>query len=387
MTRTLILFLSTIVAITIITALLVYTSKLPGQNTQSSNNRSTPNSNNSSNTNEDFTTKTIASGLDTPWALAFLPASPNQGGPDKSILVTERQGRLRIIDSSGTLNPTPISTIDDVVESGEGGLLGIAVHPEFNENKYIYLYYTYKVDGNNTQNRVVRYKLENNKISDRTIITDRIPGALFHNGGRIKFGPDNFLYITTGDAQVPSLAQSRTSLAGKILRITEDGDPAPNNPFNTRVYSYGHRNPQGITWDDTGTLWESEHGNSTTDELNIIDPGKNYGWPIIRGDEERNGMLTPILQSGASTWAPGGIAFFAGSVYFAGLRGNALFKAQINNNTASNLTKHFEGEFGRIRDVVLGPDNLLYITTSNKDGRGNPSSEDDRVIIVNPNKL
>ena len=200
------------------------------------------------------------------------------------------------------------------------------------------------------------------------IIVDRIPGAPNHDGGRIKFGPDNFLYITTGDAQEPSLAQDRNSLAGKILRVTRDGDPVPDNLFGTRIYSYGHRNPQGITWDNQGRLWETEHGSSATDELNLITPGKNYGWPEIRGDQTRAGMVSPVIQSGSQTWAPGGVAFLNGSIFFAGLRGSALYEYKINEK---RLVEHFKNEYGRLRDVVVGPDNMLYVTTSNRDGRGN----------------
>ncbi|MEK7517893.1 MAG: PQQ-dependent sugar dehydrogenase, partial [Patescibacteria group bacterium] len=181
----------------------------------------------------------VAKNLEIPWALAFLPASP-LGGPGKSILFTERPGRVRFIDSNGTLNPSPIATLPDVKQIGEGGLLGIAVHPQFQANHFVYLYYTYSGDTNQTLNHVVRFKFEDNALSDRAIIVDKIPGAPNHNGGRIKFGPDGFLYITTGDAQNPSLSQNKNSLAGKILRITDDGKPAPGNPFNNLVFSYGH---------------------------------------------------------------------------------------------------------------------------------------------------
>lgn len=380
MTKTLILFLSTIVAIAIIGAILLYTSTLPqGKNILTQTDPESEPSIDTTYSKTPSETKTLATGLDTPWALAFLP--------DNSILVTERPGRLRLVTKDGILQASPVATIDDVVESGEGGLLGIAVHPNFSTNKYIYLYYTYEINGDDTRNRVVRFKLENNKLSDETLITNAIPGALFHNGGRIKFGPDNYLYITTGDAQVPSLAQTRTSLAGKILRVTDEGDPVPGNPFNTRVYSYGHRNPQGITWDEKGNLFETEHGNSTTDELNLISPGNNYGWPTITGKEERSGMTTPLLQSGTDTWAPGDIAYYKNQLFFTGLRGTALYKVTLTNNTPSNLTQFFKGEYGRIREVILGKDNMLYLTTSNKDGRGSPTSNDDQIIRINPESL
>ena len=326
---------------------------------------------------------TVATNLEVPWALVFLPASP-LGGPDRGILFTERPGRVRLIDTMGKLLPDPIVNIDDVLAKGEGGLLGITIHPNFPQNHFVYLYYTYANSNGQTLNRVVRAKFENNLLSDKTIIVDKIPGALFHNGGRIKFGPDGFLYITTGDSQDPSLAQNKNSLAGKILRVTDSGKPAPGNPYGTQIYSYGHRNPQGITWDKSGRFWETEHGASTMDEINVINKGVNYGWPIITGEKTQQGMEAPILNSGSHTWAPAGAAYLNGSIFFAGLRGQALFEYNIESKI---LTPHLKGEIGRIREVVLGPDNLLYITTSNRDGRGIPNTTDDKIIRVNPNKL
>lgn len=331
------------------------------------------------------TMEVIATNLEVPWALAFLP--------DKNILITERAGRVRII-KNGRLEEKPLITLSQVKQVGESGLHGVAVHPDFNQNHFVYFYYTYAGNGDTTLNRVSRFKLEDNKLTDEKIIVDQIPGAVFHDGGRIKFGPDNFLYITTGDALNPSLAQDINSLAGKILRVTDEGKSAPGNPFYNSegitqrsansVYSYGHRNPQGITWDDKGNMWETEHGQSATDEFNLIEPGKNYGWPIITGDQIKEGMIPPKLQSGSQTWAPAGVAFFNGSLFFGGLRGQVLF--QLNLNTLQ-LKEHLKGEFGRIRDVVLGPDEMIYITTSNRDGRGSPSLDDDKIIRINPKKL
>lgn len=326
----------------------------------------------------------IAQDLEVPWGLAFLP--------DGKLLVTERPGRVLRIDGNG--KKLEIASIN-VRAISESGLHGVAVDPNFNSNNYIYLYYTYSDDGDNTLNRVVRYRLENNSLWEDKIIVDRIPGAPNHDGGRIKFGPDGFLYITTGDAQEPSLSQDRNSLAGKILRVTRDGEPATGNPFSTRIYSYGHRNPQGITWDDSGRLWETEHGRSPggLDELNLIEPGKNYGWPTIQGDEVRSGMITPIVNSGSNnTWAPAGAAFFngstklttGGSIFFAGLRGSALYEYKIGEG---KLAEYLKNQYGRLRDVVLGPDNMLYITTSNRDGRGNPREGDDKIIRIDPIKL
>lgn len=326
---------------------------------------------------------TVAENLEIPWGLVFLP--------DKSIMFTERPGRVRFIDSGGTLRQEPIVNISDVYAVGEGGLLGIAVHPNFSRNHFIYLYYSYRENGADMENKVVRYVFDGKKITDQKIIVDRIPGSSNHDGGRIKFGPDGYLYITTGDSQDPSLAQKVSSPAGKILRVTENGDPAPGNPFGTRIYSYGHRNPQGLAWDDRGRLWATEHGRSGVqsglDELNLIESGKNYGWPTIQGEQKKEGMITPVLHSGATTtWAPAGMAYFNNSLFFGGLRGQGLYEAIINGANVT-LRKHLDGEFGRIRDVVLGPDNLLYITTSNRDGRGFVRQKDDKIVRVNPAKL
>ena len=335
--------------------------------------------------NESAQFSVLAKNLEIPWALAFLPGSP-AGGPNGRILVTERPGRVRMIDQERNL--TLLATIPSVKHIGEGGLLGIALHPDFTENQHVYLYYTYAGNGDNTLNRVVRYKLENDKLAGGQIIVDNIPGASNHNGGRIKFGPDNFLYITTGDAGNPSQAQDKNSLAGKILRVTDEGKPAPDNPFGNLVYSFGHRNPQGLSWDDQGRLWATEHGRSGVqsglDELNLIKPGTNYGWPTIPGDEKRDGIETPIINSGSSTWAPAGAAFYQGSVFFGGLRGEALLQYNFSDKA---LKEYFKGRFGRIRDVVLGPDNFLYITTSNRDGRGKVLEGDDKIIKIDPQKI
>ncbi|MEK7558710.1 MAG: PQQ-dependent sugar dehydrogenase [Patescibacteria group bacterium] len=325
----------------------------------------------------------IAQNLDTPWAIAFLP--------DGSLLVTERAGRIHLLNKNGEVRSIEFSTAQSVKEIGEGGLLGIVLHPDFSSNHYVYIYYTYSGENNNTLNRVSRFTLNDTKMTDEKIIVDRIPGASNHNGGRIKFGPDKLLYITTGDSQDPSLAQDRNSLAGKILRTTDEGKPASGNPFGNLTYSYGHRNPQGIAWDKNGNLWQTEHGRSAPtglDEINLIEYGKNYGWDIIQGNETRSGMITPVRNSGPNTtWAPAGAAFVGGSLFFAGLRGQSLYEAVIENNQVRELKEHFVGQYGRLREVILGHDGVLYITTSNRDGRGIPKSEDDRIIRVNPAKL
>lgn len=321
---------------------------------------------------------TVAQNLEIPWAIEFLP--------NNDILFTERKGALKLI-SNGQIST--VEDISDVLAYGEGGLMGLVLHPNFSNNHYLYVQYTYRGNGDNSLNRVVRYKYENGELSDRSVIVDSIPGAMYHDGGRIKFGPDGFLYITTGDSGNPSLAQDTNSMAGKILRVTDEGKAPADNPFNNLVYSYGHRNPQGITWDDEGRLWETEHGRSAPsgyDEVNIIQKGKNYGWPEIQGPEKRSGMETPLAQSGNETWAPAGAVSYNGSLFFGGLKGQALFELKIENGNGV-ITKHFLQEFGRIREVILGPDNLLYITTSNRDGRGSPSQSDDRILKIDPSQL
>jgi glucose/arabinose dehydrogenase len=318
----------------------------------------------------------IAEGLEVPWALAFLP--------DGDILLTEREGRVRLV-ADGILQAEPVLVLDRVEAIGEGGLLGIAIHPQFSDNSFVYLYYTYRRDGA-LANRVVRMTYQNRKLSNEEIIIDNISGDDIHNGGRLKFGPDGYLYISTGDAAKADLAQDTNSLAGKILRVSDEGGVVEGNPFNNLVYSYGHRNSQGLAWDSAGQLWATEHGPSAQDELNLIEMGKNYGWPIITGDEEAENMETAQLQSGTSdTWAPSGLAFIDGSLFFGGLRGQALHQVKLNQELS--LEKHFSGPFGRIRAVVAGPDGFLYITTSNRDGRGNPSTQDDRLIKIDPNSL
>ncbi len=329
---------------------------------------------------DNFTTEVIAQNLDTPWAIAFLP--------DNSMLVTERSGNVSRLDQSGF---RLISQISNAQEIGEGGLLGITLHPNFSSNNYVYFYYTYRNSGENTFNRVVRMTYEGETLKNEEVIVDNIPGNSNHNGGRIKFGPDGYLYIATGDAQNPSYAQDKNSLAGKILRTTDIGDPAPNNPFNNLVYSYGHRNVQGLAWNEAGGLWTTEHGRSGLqsglDELNLIQSGKNYGWPDIQGNESKQGMETPKRNSGNDTWAPSGAAFVDNALFFSGLRGEALYEAVIEGEEVVDFKEHFKEELGRIREVILGSDRMLYITTSNNDGRGSPKAGDDKIIKVNPEKL
>lgn len=321
----------------------------------------------------------LAGNLEVPWAIDFLP--------DGRLIFTERVGNVKIIDGKKIITVAKI----DAKQIGEGGLMGVALHPDFATNHYIYFYYTYSSNGDDTLNRVERYKLENDKLIDKTTIIDSIPGNLFHDGGRIKFGPDKFLYVTTGDAQNPSLAQDKNSLAGKILRVKDDGKPAPENPFETRIYSYGHRNPQGIAWDKDGKLWETEHGpsgiwpNCCQDEINLIEKGQNYGWPDSVGEKVLPGTIGPVYESHGDTWAPSGSAVFNNSLLFAGLKGQSLFKFDLGKQNSP--VKLLEGGFGRIRESIMGSDGYLYISTSNRDGRGIPNAGDDKIIRLDPNNL
>ncbi len=317
----------------------------------------------------------VAENLDIPWEIAFLPSG--------DMLVTERSGSLLRIGDNDQKH-----TIEGVEHSGEGGLLGLALHPDFQDNSWLYLYLTTRTD-QGLVNRVERYSYMDDSLSKKTTIITGIPGASYHDGGRIAFGPDGYLYITTGDAGIESLAQDTTSLAGKTLRVADDGSIPDDNPFSSAVYSYGHRNAQGITWDDAGNMWQTEHGRSGRlsgmDEVNRIERSNNYGWPLIEGDETNATMQSPIAHSGADeTWAPAGIAYLDGHLFFAGLRGESLYQARINNDNTLSITAHLREDFGRLRAVTIGLDGFIYVSTSNTDGRGSERTGDDKIIRINP---
>ncbi len=314
-----------------------------------------------------FRTEISVENLDTPWAIDFLP--------DDRLIFTERQGRVSILDNG---NISVIANIN-VSEVSESGLLGIAVDPGFTKNKYIYLYYTHE-----NGNRVSRFIL-NNKLENEFILLDNIPNAQFHDGGRIKFGPDGKLYITTGDATIPSTAQDINSLAGKILRINKDGSIPEDNPFGNYVYSYGHRNPQGLAWHPiTKQLFASEHGPTRNDEINIIMKGENYGWPIVQCTEISEQYINPIRCYSEFTLAPAGIAFYKNDLHVAGLRGIQLRKIVLDKDGKISHEEELLTNLGRIRDVVEH-NGYLYIATSNRDGRGIPSFNDDKIIRIRLN--
>jgi len=319
----------------------------------------------------------VAEGLTVPWEVLFLP--------DGELLVTERPGRVVRLPSGR------LYEVDEVTSTGEGGLLGAALHPDFARNNWVYLYQTTE-DGLGLKNKVVRYVLTDESLTLDRIIFDDIPGARFHDGGRIVFGPDGYLYVTVGDALRADEAANPATLEGTLLRLTDEGEPAPGNPFDTVVYSYGHRNAQGLAWDPAGNLWSSEHGRSVGgsgyDEINLITLGSNYGWPDSEGEAVADGTVAPAWHSTADiTWAPGGLAYHEGSLYMPGLRGQTLYEAVLNGTEIIAWHEHLVGRYGRLRTVVVSPDGYLYLTTSNQDGRGEPTPTDDRLIRLDPAQL
>lgn len=330
-----------------------------------------------------FGVQTYLSGLVVPWSLAFAP--------DGRLFITERPGRVRIAQN-GTLIAAPALTLTDVAADGEAGLLGIALHPSFDANHLVYLVYTAQTSGGRV-NRLVRYREVNQILGERAVLLDNIPAASIHDGSRIRFGPDGFLYMTMGDAADPSLAQSLGSLNGKILRLTDTGTAAPGNPFSSPIWSYGHRNPQGLDWHPvSGELWESEHGQTGNDEINLIQRGGNHGWPVIEGAQTRADMIAPVLffspaiaPSGASFYRGAAITGFRNNLFVAALAGNQLRRVRFDPADARRVVAHealLQGRYGRLRDVISGPDGALYVSTSNRDGRASPPPNDDRVLRI-----
>jgi glucose/arabinose dehydrogenase len=322
----------------------------------------------------------VAARLEVPWALAF--------GPDGRMFVTERPGRIRVVRDR-RLEPSPVATLT-VKASGEGGLMGLAVDPAFAKTGHLYACYTADKSGR-TINRLSVLTLRADRPPVERVLIDDIPGAGVHDGCRVKFGPDGKLYATTGDAAQSGLAQRRDALAGKILRLNADGSVPGDNPFpRSLVYSLGHRNPQGLAWDRAGGLWVAEHGPSGLpcchDEINLVRAGRNYGWPEVYGRGGDKRFEDPVVESGRlTTWAPSGIAIRGDELYVAALRGQRLLRFRIQaDGSLAVLPALFERTYGRLRDVVVGPDDALYVTTSNRDGRGGPGPEDDQILRVVP---
>jgi glucose/arabinose dehydrogenase len=331
-----------------------------------------------------FSVETVINGLEIPWSLTFAP--------DGRLFVPERPGRVRIVDTTRGTSELAL-TLDNVFAEGEAGLLGFAVDPAFTSNRLVYLYYTARTPGG-AVNRVVRYRESGGRFSEPVVLLDNIPANTIHDGGRLRFGPDGLLYITTGDAADEQLAQDLASYAGKILRINTDGTTPRGNPFGSPIYSYGHRNSQGLDWNPAnGELWASEHGATGNDETNVLDAGVNYGWPRIQGAETLPGMREPITFYNPAI-APSGASFYRGqrfpqftnNLFVATLRGTLLLRLRIDPAARRVIAQErlLEGQFGRIRDVVTGPDGYLYFCTNNRDGRGNPTSDDDRIARLVP---
>jgi glucose/arabinose dehydrogenase len=306
----------------------------------------------------------MAKGLAVPWGIAFLP--------DRSALVTERD-LAKVVSVTPDGKVTEVQTISDVRPGGEGGLLGITVSPGYATDKLVYVYFTAAND-----NRIARFRLGETP----QVIFSGLPKAGIHNGGRIAFGPDGLLYVGTGDATDSGRAQRIDYLGGKILRLTPDGKPAPGNPFpNSPVYSYGHRNVQGLAWDHSGQLYATEFGQNRYDELNRIEPGKNYGWPIVEGMGSDKQYTNPVATWTTSDASPSGLAIVGDRAYLACLRGAKIYRVGLDGQNAQVL---LSGQYGRLRAMQAAPDGSLWVSTSNKDGRGNPGPDDDRILRLAP---
>lgn len=346
----------------------------------------------SSQSKTSFRIEKVVGGLEVPWSIVWAP--------DGRMIFTERPGRVRVFEN-GSLRSKPLFVVPDVEPTGESGLMSIVLHPQFASNHLLYLSYAY--GGGGVRVRVVRYREAQEGLVDRKVIIEDIPAAQFHAGCRLRFGPDGKLYITTGDATQRDLAQKLDSLAGKTLRLNDEGSIPQDNPFvgqsNARpeIWSIGHRNAQGMDWQPgTDLMFQTEHGPSGFDgpgggdEVNIVEKGKNYGWPLIHHQETRAGLESPLLEytpacAPASGMFYRGSAFpaFKGNFFFGCLRGEAIVRVVLDGRRVVSQ-EQLVTKYGRIRDVAEGPDGLLYFSTSNRDGRGKPTADDDRILKLVP---
>jgi glucose/arabinose dehydrogenase len=343
---------------------------------------------------ETLRVETVASNFDTIWELAW--------GPDGHIWVTERGGEISRVNP-GTGAVTSLGQVPDVAEFGEGGLMGLAFHPDFATQPFVYVVHTYSSGG--TRNRLVRMRYTGTALGTPEILLDNVPGASIHDGSRLAVGADRLLYMTTGDAANEPLSQDRNSVAGKVLRLGLDGSAAPGNPFGTRVYSVGHRNPQGIAFAPNGTLYISEHGPGDNDEVNRLQAGRNFGWPNVRGfcDGDAGGSEQSFCQANnvvepLAAWSPtiatAGLAYYdhtlipgwRGSLLLGTLKDETLYRLVLSSDGARITTQEtlFRGQYGRLRAVLVGPDGVVYVGTSNRDGRGSARSGDDRILRIRP---
>lgn len=354
-----------VIGIAVLGALLI-TGSLVVWYLQGNNGQVTNHPTSSKNTADTKGFATVSEKLDTPWSLVFYGETPLVSSRDTGeILELDKDGKSRVVGQ-----------VEGAERRGEGGLLGLAVDSQ----SRLYAYYTTSND-----NRISRFTLRgepgNLSLGAGEVILEGLPSASIHNGGRIAFGPDSQLYVTVGDAANPSAAQRLGSLNGKILRMTPDGNVPRDNPFpNSLVYSYGHRNPQGITWDEKGTMYSTEFGQNTWDELNVIRAGANYGWPLVEGMEAREGLTSPVQQWTTDDASPSGMTYADGMLYIANLRGRVLRAVPVSD--LGSHQDYYDGEYGRIRDVTIAPDDRLWFVTNNTDGRGTPAENDDRIFSV-----
>ena len=336
-----------------------------------------------------FRVETVIAKLEVPWSIVFTP--------DGRMIFTERPGRVRVFEK-GRLRPEPLAVIPDVERGSESGLMGLTLHPNFAENHLLYLAYAYSQDG--VRVRVVRFRETGDGLTDRKLIIEGIPAQTFHAGTRLRFGPDGKLYITTGDAARGELGQKLDTLAGKTLRLNDDGTVPDDNPFvgqagaRPEIWTYGHRNSQGLDFQPgTGLMFQTEHGPSGFDgpgggdEVNIVERGKNYGWAAIHHKETKEGMESPLLEYTPACAPASGVFYrgtalrrFTGNFFFGCLRGEGLQRVVLDGRRVLSDERLFQGRYGRIRDVAEGPDGALYFSTSNRDGRGRPASDDDRIM-------
>jgi len=342
-------------------------------------------------------------GLEAVWSMAFAP--------DGRLFLTEKFGRVRLIAADGRLDPAPWATIDVMREGGEGGLMGLALHPRFPREPWVYVMYTgYSPQG--AVNRVVRFRETGGRGRSEEVVLDGLPAALNHNGGRILFGPDGMLYVSAGDAYHPMLAQDRSSPAGAILRVTPEGQVPPDNPWpGNPIWAYGLRNPNGLAFQPgTGALFAADHGPTSEwgpprimdrDELNLIRQGANYGWPLVVGAAAQPGLVDPLLAWIPST-PPGALVFYdadlmpllKGDLFYSSLAGQALLRIRFRDAAAParvtaierwfNTGPRGSAAYGRLRALAVGPDGALYVATSNRDGRGAARPGDDRILRIRP---
>ncbi|WP_328911525.1 PQQ-dependent sugar dehydrogenase [Streptomyces sp. NBC_00234] len=322
---------------------------------------------------------TLTEGLASPWGLAALP-----GG---DLLVASRDDATITLIDGESGKKTLLGSVPGVSPGGEGGLLGLAVSSTFGADRLVYAYFTTESD-----NRIARMLYEERKPAGQQLgapdtILRGIPKGSIHNGGRIAFGPDRMLYAGTGETGDTGLAQDKESLGGKILRMTPDGEPVHGNPeADSVVYSYGHRNVQGLAWDGQKRLWAAEFGQNTWDELNRIEPGGNYGWPEVEGEQGEKGFIDPVAQWKTEDASPSGIAFADGSIWMAGLRGERLWRIPLSGTSEDEPLaapqSFLDGEYGRLRTVLAAGEDRLWLVTSNTDGRGSPKQGDDRIVLL-----